>query len=60
MPHSFDALVLFKELKSLIVYINYALLGFYLCHFRRDENITRFNSVKLKYINIKRYILFSI
>ena len=36
--------------------INHALLGFYLCHFRRYESIKRFNSVWLNHINIKKNI----
>ena len=36
--------------------IKYALLGFYLCHFRKHESIKRFNSVQLKTYQIKKYI----
>ena len=42
----------FNNNKSLVVCVNYALLGFYLCHFRRHES--RFNSVQLKTYQTKK------
>ena len=41
--------------------INYALLGFCLCHFRRHKDIKRFNSVCLKQIKyLKKIVLYII
>ena len=44
-------------IKRLIIGINYALLAFYLSHFKRYESIERFNSVWLNHINIRKNIV---
>ena len=40
-----NIIILILKLKSLIVCINYTLLGFYLCHFERYECVKKLNCV---------------